>query len=205
MTNELLMFKIKLAATAYSLGKNKLGNELVDEVSGFNPPWMTTELIHIFKTAKNKLDKRIYAIALKGCAKGSDLEYLMAQWKQGGDKTDNKNKFQFTGYFETGREYLVIDDDIIADEERYRNYVAEAKFSDDTMDTKQFEVFFVLLGTEPQRAFQYALRAQIDALKIDIFLKEGIKLNILSPYSLSRHLLKFLHFQLVEKTQVVWG
>ena len=65
----------------------------------------------------------------------------------------------------------MIDGDIVLDEERYRNFVAETKFSDETMAKGPFELFFTLLGTEPQRAFQYALRAKIDPLKIDIFLR----------------------------------
>lgn len=77
MTNELLLFKSQLAATAFKLGKKKMGNELIEEISRFNPPWMTTELIRIFRESESSMDKRLYAIALKCCTKGTDLKFLM--------------------------------------------------------------------------------------------------------------------------------
>jgi hypothetical protein len=42
MTNELLIFKSKLAAKAYEVGKKNLGNDTIEEISRFNPPWLTT-------------------------------------------------------------------------------------------------------------------------------------------------------------------
>ena len=70
MTNQLLRFKSKLAAKAYKFSKKNLGNELIDQISRFNPPWLTTELIDIFKNSNTKIDKRIYGVALKSCSKG---------------------------------------------------------------------------------------------------------------------------------------
>lgn len=45
MTNQLLKFKCGLAAKAYQVGKKNLGNELIDQINQFNPPWLTTKLI----------------------------------------------------------------------------------------------------------------------------------------------------------------
>lgn len=70
MTNQLLQFKSKLAAKAYQTGSKNLGNELIDQISQFNPPWLTTKLIEIFKNSQIKIDKRIYGIAMKSCSKG---------------------------------------------------------------------------------------------------------------------------------------
>ena len=73
------------------------------------------------------MDKRVYGVALNNCAKGKDLQYLMELWKNEGAK-DSKDKLrkmgELTEYFQTGREYLVIDGDVIMDEERYRNLIA---------------------------------------------------------------------------------
>lgn len=149
MTNELLRFKSKLAGKAYSVGKKNLGNELIDEISRFNPPWLTTELIEIFKNSNTKIDKRIYGIAMKSCSKGNDLHYLMQLWKEQEGKQRRKEKgfADLTDYFETGRDYLVIDDTLIQNEEKYRNYVAECQFNDEMLHIKKYELFFVLLGT----------------------------------------------------------
>lgn len=74
MTNELLKFKCKLASKAFQTGKKSLGNALIDEISNFNPPWLTSELIKIFQACPTyKFDKRIYGLAMKACSKGKDL------------------------------------------------------------------------------------------------------------------------------------
>lgn len=56
----------------------------------------------------------------------------------------------------------MIDDTFIKSEERYRNYVAECQFNDEMLHGKKYEMFFVLLGAETERAFHYGVRVGLD-------------------------------------------
>jgi hypothetical protein len=74
------------------MGKKKLGNTIIEEISRFNPPWLTTELIEIFKKMHGKIDKRNFVVALNACSKGSDLKYLMVIWKEQYENYLNANE-----------------------------------------------------------------------------------------------------------------
>lgn len=62
---------------------------------------------------------------------------MLRIWRKG-NLWKKENKFKFGAYFETGREYLILDDEIVNDEEQYRNFVAETKFSDETLAHRNY-------------------------------------------------------------------
>lgn len=55
-------------------------------------------------------------------------------------------------------------------------------------------MFFVLIGTEPERAFHYALKVQLDPAKVETFLREAMKNNIINCYTCTKYLLKYFYF-----------
>lgn len=65
----------------------------------------------------------------------------------------------------------MINDLLIKNEEKFRNYVAECQFNDSILHLKRYELFFVLIGSEPERAFHYSLNVGLDPVKIEIFLR----------------------------------
>ena len=49
--------------------------------------------------------------------------------------------------FEPTKKYIIVDDSYVKDEKEYRNLVAEMIFNDETLKSKDYELFFTLLGT----------------------------------------------------------
>jgi hypothetical protein len=55
-------------------------------------------------------------------------------------------------------------------------------------------LFFVLLGSEPERAFHFALNSELDPVKVDSFLGQAMKTGIVDPYSCVPYLHKYMHY-----------
>jgi hypothetical protein len=58
---------------------------------------------------------------------------------------------------ESTNRYTTTNDSLIRDEQLYRNHVAEMTFTDEEMKKKEFNLFFIMLGTDPEKAFHYAM------------------------------------------------
>ena len=132
MTNEFLLFKGVLAEKAYQQNHEKLGKEIIEEMKRFEPPWLTTQIIKILQNNSTIVKDEIFGIALESCVKGEDLEYLMKLWRER-EKNKKTNKIKVTELFNTERKYLILNDELIKDEDEYRNIVAEIKFGEKTL------------------------------------------------------------------------
>lgn len=60
-------------------------------------------------------------------------------------------------------------------------------------------MFFILLGTEPQRAFYYVEHKKLDIFKIEAFLKQGMKLNVLNTINVTKIFFKLLYFMFINE------
>ena len=67
-------------------------------------------------------------------------------------------------------------------------------FNDETLKSKDYEMFFSLLGAEPERAFYMIYNKDLDIVKIEIILKHGMKLGIFNCSNVSKMFFKLLYF-----------
>ena len=125
---------------------------------------MTTKIIKILQDNKN-VKEETFGIALDSCVKGEDLEYLMMLWKEK-EKTQKKKLMKVTEYFDTEKKYFVLNDELIFNEDEFRNVVAEVKFGEKALQDKKYDLFFTLLGTEPERAFYHIIMDDLEEEKI---------------------------------------
>jgi hypothetical protein len=88
----------------------------------------------------------------------------------------------------------VIDNQLIKDEEGYGNYVISCQFNDKILCSKKYELFFVLLGSDHEQAFHYALRAELDPNKLSSFLKKAMKTNVIDPFYCVPHFHKYMYY-----------
>lgn len=76
----------------------------------------------------------------------------MNLWKE-------QEKYYVDGTEKKRQEFAVIDNLLIKDEEGYNSYVITCQLKDKILGSKKYELFFILLGSEHEQAFHYALHA----------------------------------------------
>jgi hypothetical protein len=59
-------------------------------------------------------------------------------------------------------------------------------------------MFFTLMGTEVERAFYMAYQKGLDLVKLDIVLKQGMKIGVFNISNLTKIFFKLLYFSLEE-------
>ena len=72
VTDEYLKFKVHLSNKCYNLKKVALGNQIIQEVMAFEPPWFSSDLVKILRENPN-IDDNFIKIAFKHCTRGEDL------------------------------------------------------------------------------------------------------------------------------------
>ena len=65
-------------------------------------------------------------------------------------------------------------------------------FNDETLKSQDYDLFFTLLGTEPERAFYHIYAKNLDLVKIEIILKQGMKMCILNILNIIKIFFKLL-------------
>jgi hypothetical protein len=81
--------------------------------------------------------------------------------------------------------------------------VAEAKFTEGTLNEPPYELFFVLLANEYQRAFYYAYREKLEPAKLEFFLKECMRIQLVDFYMMIPTMLKMLVAVARQSTQQI--
>lgn len=71
-------------------------------------------------------------------------------------------------------------------------------FNDEVLKGKDYAMFFTLMGTEVERAFYLAYQKGLDLVKVDILLKQGMKIGVFNIANVTKIFFKLLYFCLEE-------
>lgn len=146
-------------------------------------------------------DEQFLMIAFTYCARGEDLEYILNLYDRNRSK-NNAGSLSLANIRNLGKlmqeeaNYLVLSEELVVNQREYLNLVAELAYNEEEQFRSKHELFFKLMGVEPERSFWYAMNYDMPVPFVVNFVEEGVRKGIINGANVLPYLIKYLFFRI---------